>query len=104
MLHHTEKVFFCSQEEYRSEHPRGINPVQLNDVIFTVHAVFVTIVTISQCFIYDVSVFTPSLNQVDSMSVDIPQRIQNAEQRLFIVYVCGHRDWPIDCIKLQHDM
>lgn len=38
-----------------SQHPRGINPVQLNDVIFTLHAVFVTIITIIQCFIYDVS-------------------------------------------------
>lgn len=39
--------------EYHSKHPRGINPVQLNDVIFTLHAIFVTIITIIQCFIYD---------------------------------------------------
>ncbi|KAK7502190.1 hypothetical protein BaRGS_00006554 [Batillaria attramentaria] len=41
------------KEEYHSNHPRGINPVQLNDVIFTLHAVLVTSVTIGQCFIYD---------------------------------------------------
>lgn len=41
------------KDEYMSQHPRGINPVQLNDVIFTLHAVFVTIITIIQCFIYD---------------------------------------------------
>lgn len=29
------------------------NPVQLNDVVFTMHAVLLTVVTISQCFIYD---------------------------------------------------
>ncbi|XP_056018253.1 cystinosin-like isoform X2 [Ostrea edulis] len=41
------------KDEYKSKHPRGINPVQLNDVIFTLHAVFVTTLTIFQCFIYD---------------------------------------------------
>ncbi|XP_062596331.1 cystinosin-like [Saccostrea cucullata] len=41
------------KEEYMNKHPRGINPVQLNDVIFTLHAVFVTTITIFQCFIYD---------------------------------------------------
>ncbi|KAL4237019.1 hypothetical protein ACF0H5_005403 [Mactra antiquata] len=39
--------------EYHSNHPRGINPVQLNDVIFTLHAIFVTLITIFQCFIYE---------------------------------------------------
>jgi len=41
------------QDEYFVLHPRGINPVQLNDAIFTIHAVFITIITIGQCFIYD---------------------------------------------------
>ncbi|XP_045160018.1 cystinosin-like isoform X2 [Mercenaria mercenaria] len=41
------------KSEYHSNHPRGINPVQLNDVIFTLHAIFVTIITIIQCFIYE---------------------------------------------------
>ncbi|XP_022319379.2 cystinosin-like [Crassostrea virginica] len=41
------------KDDYMSQHPRGINPVQLNDVIFTLHAVFVTVITIIQCFIYD---------------------------------------------------
>lgn len=39
--------------EYKNDHPRGINPVQLNDVIFTLHAVFVTLITIFQCVIYE---------------------------------------------------
>lgn len=41
------------EQEYLDNHPRGINPVQLNDVIFTLHAVFVTLLTIFQCFIYE---------------------------------------------------
>lgn len=38
---------------YHADHPRGINPVQLNDVIFTLHAIVITLITISQCFIYE---------------------------------------------------
>lgn len=41
------------EDDYKSLHPRGINPVQLNDVIFALHAVFVTIITILQCCIYE---------------------------------------------------
>ncbi|XP_052774839.1 cystinosin-like isoform X3 [Mya arenaria] len=41
------------KDEYKHQHPRGINPVQLNDVIFTLHAIAVTIITIIQCLIYD---------------------------------------------------
>ena len=44
------------QDLYHTDHPRGINPVQLNDVIFTLHAILITILTISQCFIYEVSI------------------------------------------------
>ncbi|XP_077980966.1 cystinosin-like [Glandiceps talaboti] len=39
--------------EYKSDHPRGVNPVQLNDVIFTLHAVVITAFTIFQCLIYE---------------------------------------------------
>ncbi|CAL1526900.1 unnamed protein product [Lymnaea stagnalis] len=42
------------KDQYFNLHPRGINPVQLNDVIFTLHAVLVTILTICQCFFYEV--------------------------------------------------
>lgn len=49
----TDNMF---QNDYLSQHPRGINPVQLNDVIFTLHAVFITLVTIGQCFIYEVRI------------------------------------------------
>lgn len=38
--------------EYQAKHPRGVNPVQVNDVLFTLHAILLTIVVIIQCFIY----------------------------------------------------
>jgi len=41
------------QDEYFSRHPTGVNPVQLNDVIFSIHAVFACAITIFQCFMYE---------------------------------------------------
>lgn len=41
------------QREYFAKHPGGVNPVQANDVFFTVHAVVLTVITIFQCFIYE---------------------------------------------------
>jgi len=40
------------QDEYFKIHPQGVNPVQANDVFFTIHAVFACIITIIQCKIY----------------------------------------------------
>ncbi|CAH0626775.1 unnamed protein product [Chrysodeixis includens] len=41
------------QAVYFSRFPRGLNPVQLNDVFFSTHAAFATIITITQCIIYE---------------------------------------------------
>ncbi|XP_059608391.1 cystinosin homolog isoform X2 [Phlebotomus argentipes] len=41
------------QAEYFERFPRGLNPVLVNDVVFSLHAAFATLVTISQCFIYE---------------------------------------------------
>jgi len=41
------------QEDYLSRHPRGIIPVQTNDVFFPIHAVFACAVTIAQCLIFE---------------------------------------------------
>lgn len=38
---------------YLERYPRGLIPVLANDVIFSVHAVFATLVTIGQCCRYD---------------------------------------------------
>ncbi|XP_075147877.1 lysosomal cystine transporter cystinosin isoform X2 [Haematobia irritans] len=41
------------QDEYFERHPRGLNPVMLNDVVFSLHAMFATSITIYQCFAYE---------------------------------------------------
>jgi len=40
------------QDEYFHLHPRGVNPVLINDVLFALHALTLTFVTIIQCLIY----------------------------------------------------
>jgi len=42
------------QREYFLEYPHGVNPVQLNDVVFSLHATAACVVTALQCFIYEV--------------------------------------------------
>ncbi|RZF32256.1 hypothetical protein LSTR_LSTR009485 [Laodelphax striatellus] len=41
------------EDEYFSRHPTGTNPVQLNDIVFAIHATFATLFTIIQCFCYE---------------------------------------------------
>ncbi|KAF7279935.1 hypothetical protein GWI33_006562 [Rhynchophorus ferrugineus] len=41
------------KEEYANRYPRGLNPIQVNDIFFAVHAVILTCVTIIQCFLYE---------------------------------------------------
>lgn len=41
------------EEEYFERYPRGLNPVQINDIVFALHAVVATVLTIIQCFIYE---------------------------------------------------
>lgn len=43
------------EQEYFERHPRGLNPVLPNDVGFGMHAMFATIITILQCFVYEAS-------------------------------------------------
>ncbi|XP_076814053.1 cystinosin-like [Clavelina lepadiformis] len=40
------------KKQYLKQFPEGVNPVQPNDVFFTIHAVILTAITIVQCFIY----------------------------------------------------
>jgi LCT (Lysosomal Cystine Transporter) family transporter len=49
-------LYFSSyfQDEYFRRHPHGMNPVELNDVFFSGHAVILTLITIGQCFYYEV--------------------------------------------------
>lgn len=41
------------EDEYFSRNPRGLNPVLINDVVFSLHAMIATSVTIWQCFVYE---------------------------------------------------
>ncbi|CAD7085203.1 unnamed protein product [Hermetia illucens] len=41
------------QAEYFNRYPRGLNPVLINDIFFSFHAMFATLITIGQCFIYE---------------------------------------------------
>jgi cystinosin len=58
------------QEEYFLRFPRGTNPVELNDVFFSIHASFITALTISQCFFYEVkeNYLIPQINQLKNYS------------------------------------
>lgn len=51
------------EKEYFERHPRGLNPVLPNDVGFGLHAVFATLITIVQCFVYEAS------NRVDGLQL-----------------------------------
>ncbi|CAG5082914.1 Similar to CG17119: Cystinosin homolog (Drosophila melanogaster) [Cotesia congregata] len=42
------------QLEYFRRYPKGLNPVQINDIFFAIHAFFATAFTIGQCFFYEV--------------------------------------------------
>ena len=53
-----------------SRHPRGVIPVQANDVFFPLHAVWACGITIIQCVIYEVTVAaTPSHNVISYLPV-----------------------------------
>ncbi|XP_062509408.1 cystinosin-like [Corticium candelabrum] len=41
------------KEEYKRNHPNGVNPVLLNDVVFTLHAIAAISFTIFQCLIFE---------------------------------------------------
>lgn len=42
------------EQEYLDRNPRGLNPVLANDVAFSIHATIATLLTVTQCFIYEV--------------------------------------------------
>ncbi|XP_004684823.2 PREDICTED: cystinosin isoform X1 [Condylura cristata] len=41
------------QEQFLLQHPNGVNPVDSNDVFFSLHAVILTLVVLVQCFLYE---------------------------------------------------
>ena len=49
---------FILQDEFKAAHPHDITPVEINDVVFAIHAAVLTMVTIVQVFIYEVRFVT----------------------------------------------
>lgn len=41
------------EDEYMRRYPTGVNPVQVNDIVFSLHASVATVFTIIQCFLYE---------------------------------------------------
>lgn len=41
------------QAEYFNRNPKGLNPVLINDVVFALHAMVATLITIVQCYVYE---------------------------------------------------
>lgn len=62
LLGHTLYAIFNSslhwityiEDEYFQRFPRGLNPVEINDVVFSIHASVITALTIAQCYLYEV--------------------------------------------------
>lgn len=42
------------EEQFFLKYPNGVNPVESNDVFFSLHAVALTLVVLVQCFLYEV--------------------------------------------------
>lgn len=42
------------KHQYLEKHQDGVNPVQVNDVFFTLHAVLLTLIVVVQIFMYEV--------------------------------------------------
>ena len=51
-------LYFSSviQDQYEAKIPRSEIPVELNDVVYGLHAAFTTSITFIQCFIYEVCI------------------------------------------------
>jgi cystinosin len=50
------------QDEYFQRFPRGVIPIELNDVFFSIHASIITAITVFQCFIYEVIISLKSIH------------------------------------------
>lgn len=94
------------QTEYFARHPRGLNPVQLNDVFFSLHAAFATLITITQCFIYEredqrVSTVGRSILGVFSAVVLVSVSVAAAGKLawLDLLYYCSYIKLCITLIK-----
>lgn len=94
------------QAEYFSRHPRGLNPVLVNDVVFSLHAMFATSITIFQCFIYEraeqrISITARGIVGVFTLIVVIAAGLAwgNIVHWLDFLYYCSYIKLTITLIK-----
>ncbi|XP_011307814.1 cystinosin homolog isoform X3 [Fopius arisanus] len=92
--------------EYLERHPRGVIPVQINDIFFSLHAVFVTLITISQCFIYEIggqriSTTARVIHGIFSavILISIVLSVIHIIAWLDFLYICGYIKLAITLIK-----
>jgi len=66
-------LYFSSyiQSQFEEKNPRHQIPVELNDVVFALHAVFATIIVIFQCIIYEVSFLASKTHSKPSIKIFI---------------------------------
>ncbi|XP_063989636.1 cystinosin homolog isoform X2 [Diachasmimorpha longicaudata] len=92
--------------EYLQRYPRGVIPVQINDVFFSLHAVLATVITISQCFMYEIGGqrISTTARIIHSISaglllVSIILSFVNVIAWLDFLYICGYIKLAITLIK-----
>ncbi len=82
------------QSLYEKQFPRSEIPVELNDVIYSIHAAIVTGITVVQCFIYDVLQQNYSMNYKYYYNISfapLEGRTENINlcERIFMDHVVG---------------
>lgn len=94
------------EDEYFARHPRGMNPVKVNDIFFAVHATAATIVTIIQCYFYEredqrVSTTARSILGIFGLFISISIIISacNVIHWLDFLYYCSYVKLTITLIK-----
>lgn len=55
LLFTSQLLLTPQQEQFLLKYPNGVNPVDSNDVFFSLHAVALTLIVILQCCLYEVS-------------------------------------------------
>ncbi|XP_076753786.1 cystinosin-like isoform X4 [Xylocopa sonorina] len=92
--------------EYFRRYPKGLNPVQVNDIFFALHATFATVITIIQCFVYEtgtqrVSTTARIIHSIFAVFILISMilAIVNTIKWLDFLYYCSYVKLSITLIK-----
>ncbi|XP_014209535.1 cystinosin homolog isoform X2 [Copidosoma floridanum] len=94
------------EQQYFSSHEKGLNPVQPNDIFFSLHAVVATLVTVFQCFIYETGNQKLSVTAliihgifVSFVTTSLIFALLRALQWLEFLYYCSYVKLVITLIK-----